>query len=93
MNRREFLTTTAAAGAGAAAIHPVPWAEQGTAVGEGRGYWVSAMRRIADPVLSNLASGTLRARMPVEQASGTDRRSVTHLRGVWSPDGGAGAVD
>ena len=79
MNRREFLTTTAAAGAGAAAIHPVALAEQGTAVGEGRGYWVSAMRRIADPVLSNLASGTLRARMPVEQASGTDRRSVAHL--------------
>jgi hypothetical protein len=34
---------------------------------------------VADPVLSNLARGTLRAKMPVEQADGADRRAVTHL--------------
>ena len=28
------------------------------------------MRRLADPVLTNLANGTLKARMPVEQARG-----------------------
>ena len=40
------------------------------------------MRRLADPVLTNLANGTLKARMPVEQAAGTDRRSVTHLEAL-----------
>src|SRR5436309_13361585 len=40
------------------------------------------MRRLADPVLTNLASGTLKARMPVEQAAGTDRRPVTHLEAL-----------
>jgi hypothetical protein len=40
------------------------------------------MRRLADPVLTHAANGTLKASMPVEQASGTDRRSVTHLEAV-----------
>ena len=35
--------------------------------------------RIADPVLTNLAAGTLKRAMPVEQAAGADRRAVTHL--------------
>ena len=40
------------------------------------------MRRLADPVLRNLAAGTLKARMPVEQAAGADRRNVTHLEAL-----------
>jgi hypothetical protein len=44
-----------------------------------RGAWIARMRQIAEPVLSNLARGTLRARMPIEQAAGADRASVTHL--------------
>ena len=40
------------------------------------------MRRLADPVLSHLAEGTLKTRMPVEQAPGADRRSVTHLEAL-----------
>src|SRR5439155_22578689 len=44
--------------------------------------WVGLMRRLADPVLTNLANGTLKARMPVEQAAATDRRSVTHLEAL-----------
>ena len=40
------------------------------------------MRRLADPVLRNLAAGTLKARMPVEQAPKADRRSVTHLEAL-----------
>jgi hypothetical protein len=44
-----------------------------------RGSWIARMRQIAEPVLSNLARGTLRARMPIEQAAGADRASVTHL--------------
>ncbi|MEO8481136.1 MAG: DUF2264 domain-containing protein [Acidobacteriota bacterium] len=79
MNRREFLTTTGAVGVGAAVARPGA-AEQQAAMPLGeRAYWVAMMRRVADPVLTNLAAGTLRARMPVEQANGTDRRSVTHL--------------
>lgn len=44
-----------------------------------RRIWVDVMRRLADPVLSNLAAGTLKARMPVEEAAGANRGSVTHL--------------
>ena len=40
------------------------------------------MRRLADPVLKNLASGTLKARMPVEQAASANRRNVTHLEAL-----------
>src|SRR5712691_10607831 len=47
-----------------------------------RDAWIAAMRRLADPVLTNLANGTLKARMPVEQAAGADRRSVTHLEAL-----------
>ena len=39
-------------------------------------------RRLADPVLNHLAAGTLKARMPVEQAAGADRGSVTHLEAL-----------
>jgi hypothetical protein len=79
MNRREFLTTAGAAGAAAAVARPAGTTAQSIAVDGERGYWVATMRRVADPVLTNLAAGTLRARMPVEQANGADRRSVTHL--------------
>src|SRR5215831_11161961 len=44
-----------------------------------RDVWIGFMRRLADPVLQNAANGTLKARMPVEQAAGTDRRPVSHL--------------
>ncbi len=40
------------------------------------------MRRLADPVLQNLAAGALKARMPVEQAAGANRRNVTHLEAL-----------
>jgi hypothetical protein len=41
--------------------------------------WIGHAKMLADPVLRNLAGGTLRARMPVEQSANTDRRGVTHL--------------
>jgi len=46
-----------------------------------RAYWVDTLTRIADPVLTNLARGQLRARMPVEQKPGRDwgRARYTHL--------------
>jgi hypothetical protein len=47
-----------------------------------RAYWLDVLRRVAAPVLTNLANGTLKARMPVEQAAGADRKSVTHLEAI-----------
>ena len=55
-------------------------ARQSVAATDDRAVWIGLMRRLADPVLNNLAGGTLRQRMPVEQAAGaTNRPSVTHL--------------
>ena len=47
-----------------------------------RARWVATLQRIAEPVLTNLAAGTLKARMPVEEMSGANRRAVTHLEAL-----------
>jgi hypothetical protein len=47
-----------------------------------REIWVGVLRKIADPVLNNLAQETLKARMPVEQAEGANRAGVTHLEAL-----------
>jgi hypothetical protein len=47
-----------------------------------RAFWTDVLHRLAAPVLTNLAGGTLKTRMPVEQAPGADRRSVTHLEAL-----------
>jgi hypothetical protein len=44
-----------------------------------RSRWTGIARRLADPVLNNLANRTLKVRMPVEEVGGADRRGVTHL--------------
>jgi len=81
MNRRELLQS--AGMALAAPVAALKTAGQGgTAAPDDRSVWVATMRRLADPVLDNLAAGTLRQRMPVEQAAGADRRSVTHLEAL-----------
>jgi hypothetical protein len=81
MDRREFFHTAGAVGALATAS--VHGASQNAPSARGdRDTWIGVMRRLADPVLTNLANGTLKARMPVEQAAGTDRRSVTHLEAL-----------
>ena len=46
---------------------------------DARAVWLAHARTLAEPVLGNLAAGTLHAKMPVEQAAGSDRRNVTHL--------------
>jgi hypothetical protein len=80
MNRREFFSM-----AGAAGVAPLV-ANTGTqtsaAAQADREYWIGVMRRLADRVLENLANGTLKARMPVEQAPKSDRRSVSHLEAL-----------
>ena len=78
LDRREFLRSVGAAG-GAGALAAVPNSRQSAKASDDRTVWVDVMRRLADPVLTNLANGTLKARMPVEQASGANRRAVTHL--------------
>jgi hypothetical protein len=83
MHRREFFQAIGVGGVLAATpAHAL--AGQGVAVPASgdRELWVGFMRRLADPVLTNLANGTLKARMPVEQAAATDRRSVTHLEAL-----------
>jgi hypothetical protein len=82
MNRRDFLTAAGTVGVaplvgGVAVAGQVAGATQ-----TDRAYWVSVMTRLADPVLKNLANGTLKARMPVEQAAASDRRGVSHLEAV-----------
>jgi hypothetical protein len=44
-----------------------------------RKVWYGYAQKLTGPVLRNLAAGTLRARMPVEQMANSDRRGVTHL--------------
>src|SRR5258706_12587506 len=78
MDRRDFLKTAGAASAWTGVRQEQP----ATPVASARDSWIALMRRLADPVLTNLAGGTLKARMPVEQAAGADRRSVTHLEAL-----------
>ena len=47
-----------------------------------RAAWVARATRIADPVLTHLAAGTLKRSMPVEQADGANRAPVTHLEAL-----------
>lgn len=93
--RRTFLKAAAATGAAAttfgqavdsqasSAGDPAGAAQTSTDEATGasdRAYWVSVLLRLADPVLGNLAAGTLVARMPVEGPA--SRRAVTHLEAV-----------
>lgn len=99
MNRRRFFASTF----GAAAASGVRVAAGGRqpAPAATRDRWVAWLRRVSEPVLANLADGTLRARMPVEEAMGAKRAGVTHLEALgrllagiapWleSDDGSAG---
>ena len=47
-----------------------------------RAAWVARATRIADPVLTHLAAGTLKQSMPVEQADGANRAPVSHLEAL-----------
>jgi len=78
-DRRGFLE---AAGAALLAVSGKR-AGAATAVADGdREYWVGVARRLADPVLTHLAKGTLKARMPVEESADAGRASVTHLEAL-----------
>jgi hypothetical protein len=89
MNRRELLQS-----AGAVLVTPAVAAlraeQKKDPPPDDRAAWIATLRRLADPVLTNLAGGTLRQRMPVEQAAGADRRSVTHLEALGRLTAGLG---
>ena len=82
MDRHDFLKAAGVAIPVAQGFSPASAAVTQLRAMTDRDFWISTMRRLADPVLTNLAGGTLKARMPVEQAAGTDRRSVTHLEAL-----------
>jgi hypothetical protein len=82
MHRRDFIKTAGVLGLPSLGRPDVIAGETQAAAQADRAYWVEILRRIADPVLTNLADGTLKANMPVEQAPGADRRSVTHLEAI-----------
>jgi hypothetical protein len=83
MSRRGFLGGAGASAAGWTLGGGNPSASAAPAVAASpapdREYWISVASRLAEPVLTNLARGTLKARMPVEEAPGAGRSSVTHL--------------
>jgi hypothetical protein len=93
-SRREFLSHVAAAAAlgapvavAATASVAGPTQAQAPAPASGatdRAFWVEIASRVADPVLTNLAAGRLKATMPVEARPGSeaDRAKFTHLEAL-----------
>ena len=79
-NRRHLLKTLAALSAAAPAAQGDPQTKSET----DREYFLRLLTRLAEPVLTNLARGTLRRNMPVECAPGSEpsRRRCTHLEAV-----------
>ena len=78
-DRRTLLKTIAALGAEVqAAAAPEP------AATSDREYWLRILRRLAEPVLENLARGSLKREMPVECVAGdaTERRKYSHLEAI-----------
>jgi hypothetical protein len=83
MDRRDFFRAAGAGSVLAMMTGGVSAERQSSSPATGdRAAWIAVARRLADPVLTNLANGTLKARMPVEQAPGADRRSVSHLEAL-----------
>jgi hypothetical protein len=84
-NRRNFLVQLAAMSiaAPARAVGAVPSGPR-AAPSDDRRYWVQVLSRLADPVLTSLAAGRLRATMPVElsAAAKPERRDYAHLEAV-----------
>ncbi len=84
MNRRDFLKRAGAASTVPAWVTAAEARDGQVPAGaeNDRDFWVRTLRRLADPVLNHLAAGTLKARMPVEQAAKANRAAVTHLEAI-----------
>ena len=78
-HRRALLKTIA----GLSAVQLARSAPQPT-VESDRTYWTGLLARLAEPVLENLARGTLKRNMPVECAAGNqaERRKYSHLEAI-----------
>ena len=71
MHRRRFLQSAALSAAVPAAPQPAE---------SDREYWLRILSKLSDPVLRNLAAGTLKLHMPVESLGNVaDRKRYTHL--------------
>jgi hypothetical protein len=81
MDRREFLAAVGAGGATAIRTS-AQVAQPAAATASDRAAWVATTRRLADPVLRALAGESLKATMPVEQATGANRQTVTYLEAL-----------
>jgi hypothetical protein len=81
MERRHLLKTLGT-GTAMALVPRIVTGAQGASPASDRSAWVAMLRRLADPVLTNLAGEALRLRMPVEQAAGAAREGVTHLEAI-----------
>src|SRR4029078_12094642 len=82
MHRRDFLKSASAATL-IPAVHPIGDVSQTAAAShDDRAIWIGLLQKLAGPLLTNLANGTLKARMPVEQAAGANRQNVTHLEAI-----------
>ena len=79
MARREFFKRIGVGGGAVVVASRAANVEAAQTAGSDRAFWVSVARRLADPVLNNLANDTLIARMPVEETAGANRAGVTHL--------------
>lgn len=95
-NRRHFLGTLLAA---SPLITRAAQAQRDTAVTSGRQQipgsrevWTNMLTRVIEPVLTNLATNQLKARMPVECPKGKpeSRRHVTHLEALGRTLAGTG---
>jgi len=77
-NRRGFVQSVTGLAAAAAQSTAQTTAEPD------RAYWLRILQKVADPVLRNLAAGTLRKNMPVECVTGNpvDRAKYTHLEAI-----------
>jgi len=77
-NRRGFVQSVTGLAAAAAQ------STAQTAAEPDRAYWLRILQKVADPVLRNLAAGTLRKNMPVECVTGNpvDRAKYTHLEAI-----------
>jgi hypothetical protein len=82
MDRRDFFKVAGASGVLASLPVSAAARLQNAAATDDRARWTRLLQRVADPVLTHLASGTLKARMPVEQAPGATRQPVTHLEAL-----------
>ena len=81
MDRRDFFRRLGASGV-MVSVSRAGAAQPASTSGGDRAVWVGVVRRLSDPVLNNLAQETLKTRMPVEEAAGANRASVTHLEAL-----------